>query len=264
MFYHVRIGITGLMSMLDENKTRDEVLTQYLCPFINREITLFEDKVFNTSSFGSIKVFQTTKPIDSDWPVKKKNDKGELGELHYEEAVKEALQAEATDVTQELYREAITLIDSGQYRELRAKITEAIKGSYSFFICPLENDEVSHNYEFVIKPAIQQFQFDIQRADEISHTGTITDAILASINRSRFLVADLTDARPNCYYEVGYAHALGKPVILLAKEGTTRHFDISTYKWNFWIDYKDLKPKFETELKAVLRGLGIERKGSSS
>lgn len=71
-------------------------------------------------------------------------------------------------------------------------------------------------------------------------------------------MADLTDAKPNCYYEIGYAHALGKPVIIIAKEGTARHFDISTYKWNFWTDYKDLKPKFETELKATLRSLGIE------
>lgn len=259
MFYHVRVGITGLMSMLDENKTRDEVLAQFLCPFINREITLLDNRIYNMSSFGNIQIFQTTRPIDSDWPVKKRGFSGDLGELKYENAVKEAIETEATDVTQELYREAITLIESGQYRELRAKITETIKGSYAFFICPLENDEVSHNYEFVIKPAVQQFQFEIQRVDEISHTGTITDAILAAINRSRFLVADLTDAKPNCYYEVGYAHALGKPVIILAKESTTRHFDISTYKWNFWIDYKDLKPKFERELKAVLRGLGVEK-----
>jgi len=91
--------------------------------------------------------------------------------------------------------------------------------------------------------------------------GTITDVILSSINRSRFLVADLTDAKPNCYYEVGYAHALRKPVIILAKEGTTRHFDISTYKWNYWIDYKDLKPKFEAELKAVLLSLGTVTSG---
>lgn len=258
MFYHVKTGITGIMSMLDENKTRDEVLTQFLCPFINREITLLDGRIFNMSSFGNITIFQTTKPVDSDWPVKKMDYPDGY---RYESAVKEALEAEASDVTQELYREAITLIDSGQYRELRAKITEGVKGSYSFFICPLENTEVSHNYDFVIKPAVRQFQFEIQKADEISHTGTITDAILASINRSRFLIADLTDARPNCYYEVGYAHALGKPVIILAKEGTTRHFDISTYKWNFWIDYKDLKPKFEKELKAVLRGLGVEIKG---
>lgn len=257
MLYQVVIGLGDISNMLYENKSRDEVLTQFLCPFMNREITLFENGIFNMAFWGSIEVFQTTQPVDSAWPVKKEN----YNALLVEGEIIRALEAEATNVSQELYREAITLIESGQYRELRAKLTEAIKGSYSFFVCPLENDEVSHNYKFVIKPAVRQFQFEIQKADEISHTGTITDAILAAIARSRFLVADLTDAKPNCYYEVGYAHALGKPVIILAKEGTTRHFDISTYKWNFWIDYKDLKPKFERELRVVLRRLGIEIKG---
>lgn len=262
MFYHVRIGMADIDYIFYRNKSREEVLAQFLCPFINGEITLFEKRLLNMSFFESIEVFQTSKPIDSDWPVRKEDYKNRYPS-EYESAIIEFLETEATDVTQELHREAIVMIDSGQYRELRAKITEGLKGSYSFFICPLENAEVSHNYDFVIKPAVRQFQFKIQKADEISHTGTITDAILDSINRSRFLIADLTDARPNCYYEVGYAHALGKPVIILAKEGTTRHFDISTYKWNFWIDYKDLKPKFEKELKAVLRSLGIDIKDNS-
>ncbi len=166
------------------------------------------------------------------------------------------LEEQANHVSEQFYSEAITLIESGKYKEQRSKIVETIKGSYSFFICPLDNEEVLHNYEFVIKPTVRQFHFDIQKADEISHTGTITDAILSAINRSRFLVADLTDEKPNCYYEVGYAHALGKPVIILAKESTHRHFDISTYKWNFWKDYKDLKPKFEIELQSVLETFG--------
>ncbi len=262
MFYQVIIGMASIDHSLYENRSRDEALAQFLCPFINGEITLFENRLLSMSFFESMKIFQTTKPIDSDWPVKKEGYTGNH-DVFRESAVISALQAEAIDVTQELYREAITLIKSGQYKELRAKITEAIKSSYAFFICPLENDEVTHNYEFVIKPAVRQFQFEIQRADEMSHTGTINEAILTAINRSKFIVADLTDAKPNCYYEVGYAHAVRKPVIILAKEGSTRHFDISTYKWNFWMDYKDLKPKFERELKVVLRNLGVEIKGGT-
>lgn len=76
--------------------------------------------------------------------------------------------------------------------------------------------------------------------------------------RSRFVVADLTDERQNCYYEVGYAHALGKPVIILAKDGTPRHFDVAANKWNYWTDYTDLKPKFEKELLALLESIGFK------
>lgn len=242
------------------NKTREEVLTNFICPFIKREITLLENKIFNMLTFSSISVFQSEQPVDSDYPVKKqdfiKEDKGSgLWKYRYRAAVEEALKS--GDVTQEFYREAIVLIETDKYRELRREIIEKTKGKYSFFICPLGNDEVIHNYEYVIKPIVKQFQFDIQKADEISHTGVITDEILSSISKSRFIVADLTDSRPNCYYEVGYAHSLGKPVIILAKEGTEPHFDISAYKWNFWKDYKELKPIFEKELSTVLKNLGF-------
>jgi nucleoside 2-deoxyribosyltransferase len=60
------------------------------------------------------------------------------------------------------------------------------------------------------------------------------ERIKEEIFRARFIVADLTDERPSCYFEVGYAEALGRPVIPLASKesvmepgaGTKIHFDI--------------------------------------
>lgn len=260
MFYHIIFGIERLYRDLIKNITRDEIFSQYLCPFVNREVTILENSISNMSSFGYFTVFETEKLIDSDWPVKKSNyGEGKKKDTYlYEYNVIDSIEKESKNVTLEFYQEAIILIESGEYKELRKKFIKKLKGNYSFFICPLENDEVEDNYEYVIKPTIKQFQFEIEKADEISHTEKITDVIIDSINRSRFIIADLTDARPNCYYEVGYAHALGKQVIILAKESTNRQFDISTYKWNFWTNYKDLKLKFEKELLSVLRYLGIE------
>jgi hypothetical protein len=262
MFHHVIVGITGLVSWIEENKTREDILYQYICPFIRREVTIHDDQLFNMSSFGSLLVYRTDRPVDSDWPVKKSDltDKdGALKHYEYEKALRQAFSEIATDVTKELYREALILLETGEYKETQSKLIDAEKGRYSFFICPFGNEEVDHNYEYVIKPTVKQYQFEIERADEISHTRTITDIILAAINRARFVVADLTAERPNCYYELGYAHALRKPVIVLAKQDTTRHFDISTYKWNYWNDYQDLKPQFEKEVAAVVRELGIHR-----
>lgn len=126
------------------------------------------------------------------------------------------------------------------------------KKNTRFFVCPFDDAEIDHNYEYVIKPTVEKYQYKIQRVDEISHTGLITTEILNAISKSDFIVADLTNEKPNCYYEIGFAHALGKSVIILAKEGTKQHFDISGYKWIFWKDYKDLKIKFEKELNELL------------
>lgn len=242
------------------NRTREEALLEFACPFITREVTLFGGRIFNPAANTSLEFFQTERPVDSDWPVRRSDaeskDKWEWDK--HATRVAEFLKADAQfGASEELFREAIILIESGGYTDQRRQIAESLKGREAFMVSPLGNTEVDYNYQWVIQPAVRSQGFEITRVDEISHTGNITDLILDAINRSRFVVADLTDERPNCYYEVGYAHAQGKPVIILAKEGTQRHFDISTYRWNHWRTHEDLKPVFERELASVLQRLGL-------
>jgi hypothetical protein len=152
--------------------------------------------------------------------------------FEYEQKLRDVLPQHGTNITQELVSEALVLLDSGRWQERLKRKFERQKGRRAFFICPFGNSDIDRNYRLVIKPQVERHHFEIDRVDEISHSTLITDVILSRIAGARFIVADLTDARPNCYYEVGHAHALGKPVILLAQEGTERHFDIGAYRWN--------------------------------
>jgi hypothetical protein len=77
--------------------------------------------------------------------------------------------------------------------------------------------------------------------------------IIRQIGNSSIVVADLTEERPNCYYEAGYAHALNKPVILTARTGSTVHFDLAGKEILFWDNAPDLKAKLERELRRVLK-----------
>lgn len=260
MFYHLKISVTGVTSWLERNKTRDEALLQFVCPYVNREVTLWDGEIFNMSSCGYVRVFETDRPVDSDWPAMRadyiKEGDTEPGYQFAQDRIAKLAEV-ASDVTQEMYREAIGMISSGSYRELRSQLMEESLGHEVFFVCPFGNADVDHNYEFVIKPAVEKHGFTIQRADEISNTQTITQTIVSAINRARFVVADLTEARPNCYYEVGYAHAIGKPVVILAKTGTERHFDLAAHNWTHWDDYEDLKPKLDKRIEGVLAEVGL-------
>lgn len=259
MFYHIKLTITGMTSWLERNMTRDEILVEFACPYLNLEVTMWDGDIFNMASIGHAKILETERPVDSDWPLPQQAyiKEGEAApSFPYEYDQLRKLEELAKDVTAEMYREAIGLIASGKYRELRKQLLEDVAGHEVFFICPFGSPEIDHNYEFVIKPVVEKNGFGIRRADEFETSQTITETIVRAIHRARFVVADLTEARPNCYYEVGYAHATGKPVVILAKTGTDRHFDLAVHNWTYWDSYTDLKTKLERRIEGVVRELG--------
>lgn len=49
------------------------------------------------------------------------------------------------------------------------------------------------------------------------------DEIINDMKLADFVIADLSGARPSCYYELGIAHSLGKKTFLVAKAGTEIH-----------------------------------------
>lgn len=65
---------------------------------------------------------------------------------------------------------------------------------------------------------------------------------------SLFIVADLTLERPSCYYELGIAEAIGKPVYLIAQHGTSIHQTASRSSVRFYNDLNELR----TLLSAII------------
>ena len=82
-------------------------------------------------------------------------------------------------------------------------------------------------FETIFRPAIESAGLRPVRADaEIFGAGKIMDQVWRGIRAAEVLVAELTTRNPNVYYELGLAHALGKPVVLVSSDEGDVPFDL--------------------------------------
>lgn len=100
----------------------------------------------------------------------------------------------------------------------------------------------------VVEPVCRSKGIDAKRADDDYGPGMIISDVVARIRESALIIAEITPANANVYYEVGYAHALGKPTILIAERGTKLPFDISGFRVLMYENSIDGKAKFEEGL----------------
>jgi hypothetical protein len=81
-------------------------------------------------------------------------------------------------------------------------------------------------YQEIYVPAIREAGLEPVRADELFTTGSVVEQIWEQIEKSKVLLADLTDKNPNVFYELGLAHAAVKPVVFTAGKLDDVPFDL--------------------------------------
>lgn len=96
------------------------------------------------------------------------------------------------------------------------------------------NEKILPLWTDVIEPAIRLAGYEPLRIDRKQHNGKIDDEIVASIRASRFVVSDFTGSRGGVYYEAGFAHGLGLPVVFMCQQDEELHFDVRQYNCLFW------------------------------
>ena len=97
-----------------------------------------------------------------------------------------------------------------------------------------------------------------KRVRDVEGDYRITDKIVEMIQSARLIVADLTDDRPNVYFELGYARGLGKRVVTIARKESKIHFDVKDWKYLEYVDSRvlerDLRARFEHEIADLQKG----------
>jgi len=137
------------------------------------------------------------------------------------------------------------------------KIESNIERNYAFVAMAIDPDNPElEDILDAIKEGAARCGIQAERVDEAQSNERITDRILESICKAEFVIVDLSDSRPNVFYEAGYAHGIGKIPIYLAKDGTRLEFDLKDYPVIFFKNMKQLKDGLEARLRALAEANG--------
>jgi nucleoside 2-deoxyribosyltransferase len=89
----------------------------------------------------------------------------------------------------------------------------------------------------VVKAALAQSGIETISLDEVILPGALwASAISDALHRADLVVADLSTENPNIMYELGFAHALRKPTIILASRASSSKIpsDLAGFSYLFY------------------------------
>jgi hypothetical protein len=95
----------------------------------------------------------------------------------------------------------------------------------AFVVMPFD-DGHDRLYDEVLRPALAANKWDAVRGDEVFQAADVVDVIWEEIHRAQAVIALVVGRNPNVFYEVGYAHALGRPTIILTSAVEDVPFDL--------------------------------------
>ena len=125
------------------------------------------------------------------------------------------------------------------------------------FVVMQFTEEYNALYTDVIKLTCEEFGYKVIRGDDFYHSGSIIEDITRSIRECSLVIADVTPNNPNVFYEVGFAHGIGKTTILLSDRKRDKlPFDISGFRTLFYDNSIGGKSAVEERLRKHLDALG--------
>lgn len=85
-------------------------------------------------------------------------------------------------------------------------------------------------YREIYKPAIEEAGLKAHRADDLYRPSNIIDDIWTFTREATVILADLTGRNPNVMYELGLAHSIQKPAILVTESINDVPFDLRSLR----------------------------------
>ncbi|MCA0363948.1 MAG: hypothetical protein LCH67_07875 [Bacteroidetes bacterium] len=125
-----------------------------------------------------------------------------------------------------------------------------------FVIQPFDKDKFDQRYSDVFEPAIKAAGLEPYRVDRDPTVTIPIERIEEGIKTARICFAEITLDNPNVWYELGFAFAIGKDVVMITEERQKFPFDIQHRQIiNYKTTSKSEYEKLEIAIKEKLVGL---------
>jgi hypothetical protein len=128
-----------------------------------------------------------------------------------------------------------------------------------FVIQPFDNGKYDQRFTDTFKPAINKAGLDAYRIDGDLNVRVPIDEIEQGIKDSVVCFAEISTDNPNVWYELGYAFAHGKDVVMVCSDDRTgqfpfdiRHRLVLKYKTGSKSDFESIEELISNKIKALI------------
>lgn len=128
-----------------------------------------------------------------------------------------------------------------------------------FVIQPFDSGKYDKRFQDIYRPAIEAAGLDPYRVDQDPGVLVPIESIERGIRQAAICLADITADNPNVWYELGYAFAAERPVVMVCSEERTgkkypfdiQHRSIIPYSADAPSDFDRLRESLTAKLKAI-------------
>ena len=240
MKYHAKLEY-GEKTHYFWNYSEESAISNIVIPFVTGQVVFIKmrgkERLFNMKTVTFLKVYRTKAAL------KVQEEMSIVDQINDPSFQGNECTVEITGKVQA----------SGTSRMLSSLIQKALQPPKAqvFVVMKFGDEVLDSAYEGAYRAVAEEFGLSCLRIDEVQDSGKISDQILEGIAESKYVLCDLTGERPNCYYETGFAHALGKEVVLLANKKEKIHFDLQDHRFIQWATEEELRRKLRERLSSL-------------
>lgn len=132
---------------------------------------------------------------------------------------------------------------------------------HCFVIQRFDGERYDQRFFDIIKPVVEDCKLEAYRVDQDPSADVIIDRVMEKIKSAAIVIAEISTDRPNVWFELGYARALSKPVIMMCENNRKEipldicHQNILFYRTDSSSDFDVLKQKLK---ERIVSKLGIQ------